>query len=74
MKTAEVYESIEDITGDNDESEKKLLKEFCNVSMNSVLNNCKHFLSLNEYILFSINGTGSDIVFFSFTSYLNIFF
>ncbi|CAF0822909.1 unnamed protein product [Rotaria sordida] len=31
IKTAEVYESIEDIIGDNDESEKKLLKEFCNL-------------------------------------------
>jgi hypothetical protein len=32
IKAAEVYESIEDMDGDNDESEKKLLKEFCNVS------------------------------------------
>ncbi|CAF4462280.1 unnamed protein product [Rotaria magnacalcarata] len=31
IKTAEVYESIEDMVGDNDESEKKLLKEFCNL-------------------------------------------
>jgi len=31
IKTAEVYESIEDMDGDNDESEKKLLKEFCNL-------------------------------------------
>ncbi|CAF3308359.1 unnamed protein product [Rotaria socialis] len=31
IKTAEVYESIEDMVGNNDESEKKLLKEFCNL-------------------------------------------
>jgi hypothetical protein len=32
LKTAEVYESIEELTGNNDESEKRLLKDFCNVS------------------------------------------
>jgi len=31
LKTAEVYESIENMTGD-DPSEKLVLKEFCNVS------------------------------------------
>ena len=35
LQTAEVYESIEDINGNNDESEKKLLKEFCNVSFDN---------------------------------------
>ncbi|CAF1202666.1 unnamed protein product [Rotaria sp. Silwood1] len=36
IKTAEVYESIEDMIGDHDESEKKLLKEFCNVSLKCI--------------------------------------
>jgi len=60
--------------GDNDESEKKLLKEFCNVSRNNCFKKGKKKLRID--FLFSIKDkrTNTGFVFCRSFPYKNIFF